>query len=80
MSVIAICGLPGSGKTLFSTYLQLKYYKKQNGIIKKLIRKIKKEDVLVNNVYSNYPILFNKRKSIYSNRVGFYDLENLFKF
>ncbi len=80
MSVIAICGLPGSGKTLFSTYLQLKYYKKQNGIIKKLIRKIKKEDVLVNNVYSNYPILFDKKHNVYSNRVGFYDLENLYKF
>ena len=32
MSVIAICGLPGTGKTLFATYLAKKHFKKDNGI------------------------------------------------
>ena len=30
MSVIAICGLPGTGKTLFATYIAKKHYKKYN--------------------------------------------------
>lgn len=80
MSVIAICGLPGSGKTLFATYLQLKYYKKQNGLISRIGRKIKKEDSICNNIFTNYPILLNKRKKYFSNIVGFNDLIDLDKF
>ena len=30
MSVIAVCGLPGTGKTLFTTYIAKKHYKKHN--------------------------------------------------
>lgn len=80
MSVIAICGLPGSGKTLFATYLQLKYYKKQNSFIKRFIRKIKHEDKFFNTSFTNYPILLNKRRNQFSNIVGFYDLDSLDKF
>lgn len=65
MSVIAICGLPGSGKTLFATYLAMKKYKKDN------LFKRKKE----NNIYSNYPILLNKSKHVFSNKAGLFDFD-----
>lgn len=80
MSVISINGLPGKGKTLTATMIALKHYKKENTVLKKIIRKIKKEDIILNNVYSNYPILLNKRKKIYSNRVSIYDLKNQYSF
>lgn len=82
MSVIAICGLPGSGKTLFNTYLQLKHYKRQNNVFSKLKRKIKKEDITVNNIFSNYPILLNKKhkKTLYCNRVSLDDLYEYTRF
>lgn len=80
MSVISINGLPGKGKTLTATMIALKHYKKENTFLKKLIRRIKKEEVILNNVYSNYPILLNKRKKIYSNRVSIYDLKNQYSF
>ncbi len=65
MSVIAICGLPGSGKTLFATYLGLKKYRRDNFL------KRHKEV----NLYSNFPIMLDKRKKIFSNRVGLYDFD-----
>lgn len=80
MSVISINGLPGKGKTLISTHLALKHFKKENTIIKKIVRKIKKQDVIMNNVYSNFPICLNKRKKIYSNRVSINDLKNQYSF
>lgn len=80
MSVISINGLPGKGKTLTATMLALKHYKKENNVFKKIYRKLKHDDIIVNNVYSNYPILLNKRKKIYSNRVSIYDLKNQYSF
>lgn len=78
--VVAINGLPGSGKNVRATYLAKKHFKKQNNIIRKIIRKIKHEETLVNNVYSTYPILLkkyrkkSKKEDIYSNVVTLYDL------
>ena len=69
MSVIAICGLPGSGKTLFATYLATKHFRKDNGI-KNLFRSKKKRNKV--NIYSNYPIRF--KKHVYSNEVSLFDL------
>lgn len=80
MSVISINGLPGKGKTLTSTMLALKHFKKENTFIKRTLRKIKKKEVYLNNVYSNFPICLNKRKNIYSNRISIYDLKNQFSF
>ncbi|MGN0973159.1 MAG: zonular occludens toxin domain-containing protein [Bacilli bacterium] len=82
MSVIAICGLPGSGKTLFATYLQLKFFKKQNNVLSRIKRKIKKEDVIFNNIFSNYPIRLKKKKKdpIFCNRVSLFDFNNIEKF
>ena len=80
MSVISVNGLPGKGKTLTATMLALKHFKKENTILKRLVRKVKKQESWNNNVYSNFPILLNKRKKIYSNRVSIYDLKNQYSF
>lgn len=78
--VIALSGIPGSGKNVRATYLAKKHFKHQNNIIRKLIRKIKHEPILINNVYTTYPILLkkypkrSKHKSIYSKKVTIYDL------
>jgi hypothetical protein len=64
MSVIAICGLPGSGKTLFGTYLARRSFSKHNHFKK----------VKVNNVFSNYPIVLNNSKTnTFSNIINLYD-------
>ena len=54
----------------------LHHYKKTNNLILRLIRKIKKEPIWINNVYSTYPILLKKTKKekVYSNIVTIYDL------
>lgn len=97
MSLIAFCGVPGSGKTLNATRLALKHYKKENNKLKYyfsyLISKIPNKNLKVNfdyykkfpygkinNVYSNYPILLDKKKKIYSNKIDFWDLNNNYSF
>lgn len=72
MSVVAVCGLPGTGKTLFCTYLANKEFKKENTKFKKLFRKIKKVESVRNVVFSNYPIKFDKKN--YSNMVSLFDM------
>lgn len=70
MSLVSYCGVPGSGKTLDSTYEALKHYKKQNKPIKKFFSYIyyklgfknKKIDFLY---YKKFPK--NKINSVYSN-------------
>lgn len=74
MSVIAVCGLPGSGKTLFTTYLSLKHYKKDNNIFKRLFLKNK----LTNNIFSNYPIKLGKNK--FSNIISLFDMDKFIKY
>lgn len=68
MSVVFIGGVPGSGKTLFATYLAKKKFKKEN-----LFKKNKR----INNVFSNYPIqltnYFSKRKKYKKQVVRAYD-------
>lgn len=76
--VIALSGIPGSGKNVRATYLAKKHFRKQNNIVRKIIRKVKHEPILVNNVYTTYPILLKKyskksgKKNIYSNKVTNY--------
>ena len=74
MSVIAVCGLPGSGKTLFTTYLMLKHYRKDNNIFKRIFMKNK----LKSNVFSNYPIRFSK--SNYCNIISLWDMDKFIKY
>ena len=69
MSVIAICGLPGSGKSLFATYLARKSYKKLNRF---KFNKSKK----VNYVYSNYPIKLDKNH--FSNSISLFDMNKYY--
>ena len=81
MAVIGLHGIPGSGKSVAATSIALKYYKKQNTVFKKFFRYIKKEkEITINNIYSNYPILLNKRKQIYSNIITIDDLDNRYSF
>lgn len=80
MSVIGLHGIPGSGKTLSATAIALKYYKKQNSLFKQFFRYIRKKEVITNNIYTNYPILLNKRKKIYSNIITIDDLDNRYSF
>lgn len=56
MSVIALCGLPGSGKTFYATYLMKQHYNKENNIFKRLFFKKK----IFNNVYTNYPVMLDR--------------------
>ena len=64
MSVIAVCGLPGSGKTLLTTYFMLKHYKKMN--------KFKSKKNKVNSIYTNFPIKLDKEH--YSRPIGLWDI------
>ena len=81
--VITINGIPGSGKNVLATYLAKAHFKKYNSIIRKIIRKILHEELILNNVYTTYPILLKKyskrakkkgKQDIYSNRTTLYDL------
>lgn len=72
--VIAVCGKPGSGKTLFATYMIKKAFNKENSFFD---RKLSKKPKFYNNVYSNYPV--NLCKNIYSNKVNLLDFEKFHK-
>lgn len=75
MAITFYCGLPGKGKTAFSTHLAIKTYKQDNGIIRTLIKR--KRGVVI---YSNYPILLDKKREIYSNRLSVNMLQMNYKF
>lgn len=64
MSVIAVCGLPGSGKTLLTTYFMLKHYKKMN--------RLKSKKKKVNCIYTNFPVKLDKEH--YSKPIGLWDI------
>ena len=74
--VITINGIPGSGKNVLATKLAIKHYKRENNIIRKILH----QEIIVNNVYSTYPILLkkyskrSKKQDIYTNRTTLYDL------
>lgn len=75
-----ISGLPGKGKNVLATYLAKKHFRSENSLFRRLIRSIKHEQVYINNVYTTYPILLNKRKKIYSNIVSINDLDGRYSF
>ena len=78
--ISCISGLPGKGKNVYATYLAKKHFKYENSLLKKLFRRIKHEELYVNNIYTSYPILLDKKKKIYSNLVTIYDLDGKYKF
>ncbi len=66
MSVIYIGGVPGTGKTLFATYLMMKKFRKENIFFKRWFSK-----KLYLNVFSNYPI--NLYRDYYSYNISLDD-------
>lgn len=78
--ITCISGIPGSGKNVLATHLARKAYKKNNNFVRKLLRRIKHEPIIQNNIYSTYPILIkkypkhSKKRNIYSNLVTLFDL------
>ena len=78
--ITSIHGLPGKGKNVLATHLALKHYDKTNSFIKKVIRRLKHKKLIINNVYSTFPILLDKKRMIYSNLVTLDDLKNQYRF
>ena len=78
--ISSIHGLPGVGKNVYATYLALRHYRKTNSLINRAIRRIRHEEININNVYSSYPILLDKKKEIYSHIVSPDDLMNQYSF
>ena len=74
--VIGLHGIPGSGKTLTAVSIAAKIYKKDNTLLKRIIRKCMKVPTRINTIYSNFPILLDKKRQIYSNIVTVDDLDN----
>lgn len=78
--ITCISGIPGSGKNVLATYLARKAYRKNNNFFRKLLRRIKHEPVIQNNIYSTYPIRIkkypkkSKKQDVYSNLVTLFDL------
>jgi hypothetical protein len=77
MAITIFAGIPGKGKTAYATYDAVKKYKKDNWLLVKLLQK-RKDDV--NLIYSNYPILLNPKKNIYSHQIRFKDMDMKYKF
>ena len=75
-----VSGLPGSGKNVYVTYLARKHFRRENNIIARIIRSINHEPTIVNNIYTSYPVLLNKKKKIYSNLVTLTDLDGRYRF
>lgn len=80
MAVISLNGIPGCGKTTVATHIAIQHFKDNNKLYKQFFRFITKKPIYLNNVYSNFPILLNKRHKIYSNIVSIYDLDNSYSF
>ncbi len=78
--ISVISGLPGSGKNVYATYLAKKHYRRENTVFRRLVRSLRHDDVYINNVYSTYPILLDKRKKIFSNVISLYDLNGQYSF
>lgn len=81
MALSANCGLPGAGKTEYLTYLAVQHYKKENSLLRLLIRKYikRQENIYVNNVYTDYPVLLDIKHKIYSNKIHINDLDNSYR-
>ena len=78
--ISCISGLPGMGKNVLATHLAKKHFNQENNPIKRLIRRLKHQDIYINNIYTTYPILLNKRKKIYSNLITLDDLDNRYRY
>ena len=59
--VIALSGIPGSGKNVRATYLAKKHFRKQNNIVRKIIRKVKHVEINLLQEENNYLKKENKK-------------------
>lgn len=75
MAITIYAGLNGKGKTANATLKAVKKYKKDNSLIRRLIRRQRG-----NLVYSNYPILLDMKKRVYSHMLSLSDLEMKVKY
>ena len=55
--ISCISGPPGMGKNVYATYLAKKHFRRENNPLKRLIRRLKHQDIYINNVYTSYPII-----------------------
>ena len=78
--ISSIHGLPGVGKNVYATYIAIKHYRKTNSLIARGIRRIHHEPVWINNVYSSYPILLDRKRKVFSRQVNPDDLRNQYSF
>lgn len=78
--ISSIHGLPGVGKNVYATYLAIKHYKKTNSLFSRMFRRIKHYPTYINNVYSSYPILLDKKRKVFSRQVCPDDLKNQYSF
>ena len=47
--ISSINGLPGKGKNVLATYLAIKHFKRENNLFRRLIRRIKHQEIYNNN-------------------------------
>lgn len=78
--ISCISGLPGKGKNVYATYLAKKHYSSENSLIKRFFRRIKHKETYINNIYTTFPILLDKKRKIYSNMITLNDLDGSFSF
>ena len=78
--ISVISGLPGKGKNVYATYLAKKHYRFENSKSSRLKRSLRHCPSIINNVYSTYPILLDRRRKIYSNVISLYDLDGSYRF
>lgn len=79
--ITSIHGLPGVGKNILATHIAIKAYKKNNTLLHRIIRRINHDsEIWVNNVYTSYPILLDRRKNVFSRKVSPDDLKNQYSF
>ena len=78
--ISCISGLPGSGKNVDTTHIALKHFRHENSLLKRFKRRLNHEPIYINNVYSNYPILLNKKYNIYSRITNIDDMDGSFQY
>ena len=68
-----LCGLPGKGKGILATREAIKYHahRATKKALKKANELLPEDNQLQTLVFSNYPILLDMKKNIYSNYVSF---------
>ena len=74
--ISCISGLPGMGKNVYATYLAKKHFNKENNLLKRFIRRVKHKELYINNVYSTYPIILNKKKIPFYSKHDYLSADN----